>query len=71
MMLKQWTGVERASSHSGRRSLATKLLHEQGEHLKTVQQILGHKNASTTVIYHDIPESELRKVLKKAGSSYK
>lgn len=64
-------GVERASSHSGRRSLATKLLHEQGEHLKTVQQILGHKNASTTVIYHDTPESELRKVLKKAGSSYK
>ncbi len=71
MMLKQWAGVDRASSHSGRRGLATKMLHEQGEHLKTVQQVFGHKNASTTVIYHDVPESELRKVLEKAGQSYK
>jgi len=69
-MLREWTGIERASSHSGRRSLATKLLHEQGEHLKTVQQILGHKDAATTVIYHELPESEIKNVLKKAGKSY-
>jgi site-specific recombinase XerD len=71
LMLKKWAGVDRASSHSGRRTLATKLIHEQGEHLKTVQQVLGHKDASTTVIYHDLPEGEMRKVLKKAGESYK
>ena len=71
MMLRKWAGIDRASSHSGRRTLATKLLHEQGEHIKTVQQVLGHKDASTTVIYHELPENEVRKVLKKAGESYK
>ncbi len=69
LMLKQWAGIERASSHSGRRSLATKLLHKQNEHLKTVQQILGHKDASTTVIYHQLPEDEIRNVLRRAGES--
>ena len=71
LMLRKWAGIERASSHSGRRTLATKLLHDQGEHLKTVQKVLGHKDASTTVIYHELPESEMRKVLKNVGKSYK
>ncbi len=31
-LLRAWAGIERATSHSGRRTLATKLLHEQGEH---------------------------------------
>ncbi|MDH5327641.1 MAG: tyrosine-type recombinase/integrase [Gammaproteobacteria bacterium] len=70
MILKKWAGIERASSHSGRRTLATKLLHKQKEHLKTVQQILGHKDASTTVIYHELPESEIRNVLKKVGENF-
>ena len=51
-MYRAWAGIERATSHSGRRTLATKLLHDQGEHLKTVQQVLGHKDAATTTIYH-------------------
>ena len=71
MMMRKWAHIDRASSHSGRRTLATKLLHEQNEHLKTVQKVLGHKDASTTVIYHELPESEMRNVLKKAGKSYK
>jgi len=71
MMMRKWAHIDRASSHSGRRTLATKLLHDQGEHLKTVQQVLGNKDASTTVIYHELPESEIRNVLKKAGKSYK
>lgn len=71
MMLRQWAGIERASSHSGRRTLATKLIHEHGEHLKTVQKVLGHKDAATTVIYHELPESGMRKVLVKVGKSYK
>lgn len=69
-MLRKWSGIDRASSHSGRRTLATNLLHEQGEHLKTVQKVLGHKSAATTTIYHDVPENRVRQVLKKAGESY-
>ena len=69
-MYRSWAGIERATSHSGRRTLATKLLHEQGEHLKTVQQVLGHKSAATTTIYQDVPEQEMRRVLRDAGESY-
>ena len=71
MMMREWTNIERASSHSGRRTLATKLLHDQGEHLKTVQQILRHQDASTTTIYHELPETEVGKVLNKAGKQFK
>lgn len=69
-MYRMWAGIERATSHSGRRTLATNLLHDQGEHLKTVQQILGHKDAATTTIYQDIPETEMRRVLRDAGEAY-
>lgn len=69
-MLRQWAGVDRASSHSGRRTLATKMLHNQGEHLKTVQQVLGHKSAATTTIYQELPESEVREVLERTGKAY-
>jgi len=67
MMLKKWACVKRASSHSGRRTLGTKLLHDQGEHVKTVQKILGHKDAATTIIYHDVPEEELIVVMNKCN----
>ena len=63
-------GIDRASSHSGRRTLATNLLHDQGEHLKTVQKVLGHKSAATTTIYQDVTEQEIKHVLKKAGKNY-
>ena len=69
-MLREWSGIDRASSHSGRRTLATNLLHDQGEHLKTVQKVLGHKSAASTTIYQDVTEQEVRKVLKKAGKNY-
>ena len=69
-MLREWSGIDRASSHSGRRTLATNLLHDQGEHLKTVQKVLGHKSAATTTIYQDVTEQEVRTVLKKAGKNY-
>ena len=70
-MLRQWSGIERASSHSGRRTLATKLIHDEGEHLKTVQKILGHKSAATTTIYQDVTEEQVEKVLKNVGKSYR
>ena len=69
-ILREWSGIDRASSHSGRRTLASILLHDQGEHLKTVQKVLGHKSAATTTIYQDVTEQEVRDVLKKAGKNY-
>lgn len=69
-MLREWSGIDRASSHSGRRTLATKLLREENEHLKTVQKVLGHKSAATTTIYQDVTEQEVKEVLKKVGRNY-
>ena len=69
-MLREWSGIDRASSHSGRRTLATNLLHDQGEYLKTVQKVLGHKSAVTSTIYQGVTEKEVRHVLKKAGKNY-
>lgn len=45
-------GIDGASSHSGRRSFATKLL-EQGVNIKSVQTLMGHSNITTTSIYVD------------------
>lgn len=69
-MLREWSGIDRASSHSGRRTLATNLLHDQGEHLKTVQKVLGLRSAATTTIYQDFTEQEVRKLLEKSGKNY-
>ncbi len=69
-MLRELSGIDRASSHSGRRTLATNLLHDQGETLKTVQKVLGHKSAATTTIYQDVTEQEVKTVLKNAGKNY-
>ena len=43
-------GISGASSHSGRRSFATRLL-EQGVSIKSMQTLLGHSSITTTSIY--------------------
>lgn len=59
LMLRDWAGIEKASSHSGRRSLITNVIHKQKKSVKIAQKIAGHVNPSTTLIYEDPPEEML------------
>lgn len=56
LMLRDWAGIEKASSHSGRRSLITNIIHRQKKSVKIAQKIAGHVNPSTTLIYEEPPE---------------
>ena len=59
-------GLEGASSHSGRRTLATRSarnLSKVGGSLKDLQDILGHKNISTTQIYVDVSSRAKRQLI--------
>lgn len=64
LMLRDWTGIEKASSHSGRRSLITDVIHKQKKSVKVAQKIAGHVNPSTTLIYEEPPEEVLEDALK-------
>ncbi len=64
LMLRDWTGIEKASSHSGRRSLITDVIHKQGKSVKVAQKIAGHVSPSTTIIYEEPPEEEISEALK-------
>lgn len=63
MMLRDWAGIEKASSHSGRRALITDVIHNQKKSVKVAQKIAGHVNASTTIIYEEPPEEEISSAL--------
>ena len=67
LMLRDWAGIEKASSHSGRRHLITDIIHNQNKSLKVAQKIAGHKTASTTVIYEEPPEEEISDALGNVG----
>ena len=68
LMLRGWAGIEKASSHSCRRSLITDVIHKQRKSVKIAQKIAGHANASTTLVYEEPPEEILEEALKNVGS---
>jgi len=64
---RKWALIPRASSHSGRRTMATKLLKRENIPLKHVQEILGHASAATTIIYQEeATKEEKRRALNLA-----
>ena len=63
LMLKGWAGIEKASSHSGRRAVIDHIIHTQGKSVRIAQSIAGHKDASTTIIYTDANEKHKEEVL--------
>jgi site-specific recombinase XerC len=68
LMLKSWAGIEKASSHSGRRALITNVIHTQKKSVKIAQKLAGHVNPSTTLIYEEPPEEALENALINLGS---
>lgn len=65
LMLRGWAGIEKASSHSGRRTLITDAIHNQGKSVNVAQKIAGHVSPSTTIIYEEPPKEEIEDALKK------
>lgn len=70
LMQRRWAGIERASSHSGRRTLMTNIIHGQKKSVKVAQKIAGHVSASTTLIYEEPPEESLKDALQGVGFTF-
>jgi integrase/recombinase XerD len=64
-MYKKVGGLEGASSHSGRRSFATKIA-QSGANIKLLQKLLGHQNVQTTMVYVSVNDEMLRNCVELA-----
>lgn len=62
LMLHEWMGIEKGSSHSGRLALITNVSHKQKKPVEIAQKIARHVCASTTLIY----EYQLEELLEDA-----
>lgn len=63
---RKWARIPNARSHSGRRTLATNLLKNNKEPIEVVQNILGHADPATTIVYQIEPTAgEKRDALAK------
>jgi integrase/recombinase XerD len=49
----------RTSSHSGRRTFATRL-NAKGIGMRTIQRLMGHRNIATTALYCEVSEEVMR-----------
>ena len=63
-IIKKSSLKHKISPHTLRHTFATLLLNE-GMDIREVQELLGHKNLSTTSIYTHVTNQELRKVFLK------
>jgi integrase/recombinase XerD len=49
----------RTSSHSGRRTFATRL-NEKGVGMRTIQKLMGHRHIGTTALYCEVSDTTMR-----------
>lgn len=59
-------GIHQASSHSGRKSLVTNAILNQGRTLEQMARILGHSSPETTIHYVDIDFKRLERMYESA-----
>ena len=57
----RWTGLDQASSHSGRRTFATSLI-ERGVDIKAVSSLMGHSSVAMSARYVNDNPMRLRRI---------